>query len=58
MTYTYLGDKLTDPALKNKTCQSVLNGKGKCIRGRNGNMLVAFDGIKTVILAKRLRKKP
>lgn len=54
MKYTYLGDKMSvrngqqcDPAMKN----------GKCIRGRNGNMLVIFeDGTKSVIIARRLRK--
>lgn len=55
--YKYLGDKLTDPLLKGKICSAVLNGSGKCIRGRNSNMLVEFEGKKVVVLARLLRKK-
>jgi hypothetical protein len=29
---------------------------GKCIRGRNGNMLVEFEGKRVVIMARQLRK--
>jgi hypothetical protein len=55
-TYTYKGDRLTDPALKGKTCTAVRRVDGKCIRGANSNMLVDFDGVKVVVLARLLRK--
>ncbi|MBT1704599.1 hypothetical protein KK060_15000 [Fulvivirgaceae bacterium PWU20] len=38
--YTYLGDKLTDGALKGAGCYAIERQDGKCIRGRNGTMLV------------------
>lgn len=38
--YTYRGDKLTDPALKGMTCTAVRRVDSKCVRGKNGNMLV------------------
>lgn len=54
--YRYKGDKNTDAELKGKTCYAVLRPDGKCIRGRNGNMLVAFSGRKIVVAARQLRK--
>lgn len=56
MTYTYQGDRFTDPAYKGKTCIAVRRIDGKCIRGANGNMLVSFNGVKVVVLARLLRK--
>jgi hypothetical protein len=56
MTYRYIGDRLTDISLKGKMCKAVKNEKGKCIRGRNGTMLVSFDGLKTTVIARLLRK--
>jgi hypothetical protein len=57
MTYLYLGDRLTDAKLKGQKCEAVRNQKGKCIRGRNGSMLVRFeDGSTHVVLGRRLRK--
>lgn len=57
MTYIYHGDKLTDPELKKKPCNAIKKSNGKCIRGRNSNMLVEFEnGIKHVIMARLLRK--
>lgn len=53
--YTYLGDRHTSLSLKGKECSAVRNEKGKCIRGK-GNMLVEFDGVKTVVVARLLRK--
>lgn len=50
--YTYLGDRHTSLSLKGKICSAVRNEKGKCIRGKNGNMLVEFDGVKVVVVAK------
>lgn len=46
VTYTYHGDRLTDPRLKKRECTAVRRADGKCIRGRNGNFLVDFDGEK------------
>ena len=57
MTYTYLGDRFTDPEYNGKTCTAVRCPDGKCIRGANGNMLVSFNGVKVVVLARLLRKK-
>lgn len=57
MNYTYRGDKLTDPGLKNQICSAVRRPDGKCIRGKNSNMLVQFEGgQKAVVLARQLRK--
>jgi hypothetical protein len=56
MDYKYLGDRNTDPSLKGKLCSAV-RSKGKCVRGKNGNMLVEFeDGNRHVIVARLLRK--
>jgi hypothetical protein len=54
--YKYLGDRFTAPELKGKLCVAVLREDGKCIRGKNGSMLVEFDGIKTVVVGRLLRK--
>lgn len=57
MDYMYLGDRSTDPKYKGQPCNAVRRPDGKCIRGRNGNMLVEFeDGLKSVIVARLLRK--
>lgn len=56
MSYIYLGDRLTDNNLKNKNCIAIKKANGKCYRGRNTNMLVEIDGIRHIILARRLRK--
>lgn len=55
-TYRYIGDRSTDPELKGKECVAVLKSNGKCIRGKNGNMLVAFEGVPVVVMARLLRK--
>lgn len=56
MKYIYLGDRLTDPALKRQPCDPVLRDDGKCITGR-GAMLVRFaDGQERVIVRRLLRK--
>lgn len=56
--YRYLGDRMTTPALKRSFCTAVMTA-GKCIRGRNGNMLVEFlDRSKHVVIARLLRKVP
>jgi hypothetical protein len=54
--YIYRGDRMTDPRLKGKRCTAVLRMDGKCIRGRNGNMLVVFNKKKMVVNARQLRK--
>jgi hypothetical protein len=37
-------------------CQPVLTSTGKCIRGKNGNMLVSFQSGTVVVLARQLRR--
>lgn len=54
MTYTYLGDRHTDEDLRGQTCEAVKRKDGKCIRGKNGNMLVQYQGKKTVVLARNI----
>jgi hypothetical protein len=54
--YIYIGDRLTDAELKEKPCSAVRRPDGKCIRGKNGNMLVEFAGVKVVVMARLLRK--
>jgi len=57
MEYRYLGDRHTDPGLRQQVCVAVRNPAGKCIRGRNGNMLVRFaSGITAVVNARLLRR--
>lgn len=57
MDYIYLGDRLTRPELRRMPCRAVRRSNGKCIRGRNGNMLVEFPGVgKVVVLGRLLRK--
>lgn len=57
MDYIYRGDKFTDESLKMQECSAVRRANGKCIRGRNSNMLVEFsNGVKVVVLARLLRK--
>ncbi|WP_420146558.1 hypothetical protein [Spirosoma sp.] len=55
--YIYLGDRMTDPTLKGQLCSAVLRDDGKCIRGRNGNMLVTFDDGRTAVVISRLLRK-
>ena len=66
--YIYLGDRMTDPILKGSKCRAVLRPDGKCIRGKNGNMLVEFEipvihphllykVIRAVVVGRRLRKQ-
>jgi hypothetical protein len=39
-----------------QVCQPVLTSTGKCIRGKNGNMLVSFQSGTVVVLARQLRR--
>lgn len=56
--YTYRGDRVTREDLRGATCAAVLDSRGKCVRGRNANMLVRFDasGEVQVVLGRQLRK--
>ena len=54
--YLYRGDRYTDNRYKMQPCSPVLSNAGKCIRGRNGNMLVSFASGTVVILARQLRR--
>jgi hypothetical protein len=57
MEYIYLGDRNTAPGLRQRLC-SAIRRNGKCIRGKNGSMLVQFkDGEVTVIIGRLLRKQ-
>jgi len=56
MEYIYLGDKNTDQNLRRQACSAVRRS-GKCIRGKNGSMLVLFeDGKERIIVGRLLRK--
>jgi len=55
--YVYRGDRWTDQAFKGQRCEAVRRPDGKCIRGRNGSMLVCFaDGTRAVVLGRQLRR--
>jgi hypothetical protein len=56
MQYLYIGDRQTDERWKGKPCKAVRRVDGKCIRGKNGSMLVEFGGEKVVVIARLLRK--
>lgn len=56
MNYIYLGDRFTDSCYKGRQCRAVRRGDGKCIRGRNGSMLVEFEAGKAVVIGRLLRK--
>lgn len=57
MEYVYLGDRNTDATLKKQTCSAVRRN-GKCIRGKNGSMLVRFaNGTLCVVVGRLLRKQ-
>jgi len=55
-SYIYMGDRFTDEGLRRKLCTAVRRQDGKCIRGKNGTMLVEFQGTKVVIIGRLLRK--
>jgi len=54
--YLYRGDRYTDEKYKMQPCLPVLSNTGKCIRGRNGNMLVSFQSGSCIVLARQLRR--
>jgi hypothetical protein len=58
VTYTYLGDRLTDPRLRGQPCEAVRNSRGKCVRGHKGTMLVRFGEERVNVIGRLLRKQP
>lgn len=40
MEYVYLGDRNTSAFLRKQFCKAVRKNNGKCVRGKNGSMLV------------------
>lgn len=59
MDYIYHGDKyakLCSP-YAGLECKAVRHKDGKCIRGRNSNMLVAFGCGKQVVVPARMLRK-
>jgi hypothetical protein len=54
--YIYKGDRLTADVYKGKSCIAIRRIDGKCIRGKNGSMLVIFGTTKVVVLARQLRR--
>jgi hypothetical protein len=54
--YLYRGDRYTDDKYKLQPCSPVLSNEGKCIRGKNGNMLVSFQSGSCIVLARQLRR--
>jgi hypothetical protein len=54
--YIYRGDKFTAEEIRGVTCSAYRRTDGKCVRGRNGNMLVVIGGRPTVVLGRQLRK--
>ena len=56
MEYTYLGDRQTNSLLRGARCRAIRRF-GKCIRGKNGSMLVEFEnGDHHVVIGRLLRK--
>jgi hypothetical protein len=57
MEYKYLGDRHTDPGMKNIICTAIRRKDGKCVRGKNGSMLVqSSNGKKLVVIGRLLIK--
>ncbi|MFC2126637.1 hypothetical protein ACFLU5_17755 [Bacteroidota bacterium] len=60
MDYVYQADKIAevmDSPYIMMPCNAVKRKDGKCIRGKNANMLVEFeDGFRVVVLGRRLKK--
>jgi hypothetical protein len=55
--YIYLGDRYTSPELKRQPCRAVRQLNGKCIRGKNGSMLVEFESRSSCVVIGRLLRK-
>ena len=54
--YRYIGDRHTSDQFKGRRCFAIHRKNGKCVRGKNGNMLVIFEGTVVVVQARLLRK--
>lgn len=56
--YIYHGDKIAKQIsiFAGKKCIAVRREDGKCIRGKNANMLVSFNGEIVNVPARMLRK--
>ena len=52
MEYIYLGDRNTDTRLRKRTCRAI-RINGKCLRGKNGSMMVKFDDGTTAVIIGR-----
>lgn len=59
MRYVYLGDKLTDPALKGMEFDPVRDARGKCVVSQRMATALVVDAIgrRHVVLRRRLRLK-
>lgn len=57
MTYRYLGDRMTNAGLRGAICTAVRRLDGRCVRGKNGSMLVRFDDGRVVVVLGRLLRK-
>lgn len=58
MDYVYVGDRLTDPHWRGLPVNAVRDGRGKCVRGRNGTMLVEdAQGRRAAVLGRLLVKR-
>lgn len=51
----YLGDRLTDPRLKNQPCDPVRRPDGRCIVGGSKQLVTFAGGDRVVVLRRRLR---
>jgi hypothetical protein len=56
MEYTYLSDRNTSVHLKKANCNAVRRN-GKCIRGKNGSMMVEFENGRVHVIVGRLLRK-
>ncbi|MAS33573.1 MAG: hypothetical protein CL610_06175 [Anaerolineaceae bacterium] len=57
MRYTYLGDHLTDPALRGMQCDPVRDDRGKCVVSVQmaSALVVNETGQRFVVARRRLR---
>lgn len=60
MRYTYLGDKMTDPALIGMQCSPIRRPDGKCIISMKmaTALVVDANGQRYVVLRRLLRVNP
>lgn len=55
--YRYLGDRMTRWDLRGMRCNAVRRPDGRCVRGRNGNMLVEAENGGTYVVVGRLLRR-